>query len=138
MVYPMFMMVFITLGIMCLALAARVQSVMTGQVKARSYKLMDAEVYPDNVIKTTRNFNNQFEIPVLFYVVCLLFLVLDIDRSLGLVLAWSFVFARFFHVVVHITYNKLYHRMFAFWMGNILVAALWVTLVTKVIQQDLF
>jgi hypothetical protein len=138
MVYPMFMMVFITLGILCLALAARVQSVITGQVKARSYKLMDAEVYPDNVIKTTRNFNNQFEIPVLFYIVCLLFLVLDIDSSLGLVLAWSFVFARFFHAVVHITYNKLYHRMFAFWMGNILVAALWVTLVTKVIQQDLF
>jgi len=138
MVYPMFMMVFITLGILCLALAARVQSVITGQVKARSYKLMDAEVYPDNVIKTTRNFNNQFEIPVLFYIGCLLFLVLDIDSALGLALAWSFVSARFFHAVVHITYNKLYHRMFAFWMGNISVAALWITLATKVFLQDLF
>ena len=137
MLYPMFMMVILTIMIGCIAFTARVKSVKTGKVKARSYKLMDAEAYPEDVVKTTRNFNNQFEIPVLFYVVCLLFMTLDINNQLGLVLAWSFVGLRFIHALIHITYNKLTHRLLAFWLGGIVVLGLWLTLITEAVQRGL-
>lgn len=128
MIYPMFAMVVLTLAIGAMAFVIRVNSVRRGTVDPRSYKLMDAESYPDAVTKTTRSLSNQFEIPVLFYVVCLAFLALGISSTTGLFLAWLFVVFRVVHAYIHLTYNLLLHRIVAFWLSVFTVLALWVCL----------
>ncbi len=132
MIYPMFLMVLLTFVVGIIAFFARVKSVKSKSVDPRAYKLMDANHYPELVIKTTRNFNNQFEVPLLFYIGCLAYLVLDITSTLALYLAWVFVILRVVHSFIHITYNHLLHRIAVFWLSFFVVFTLWVILILEI------
>ena len=92
---------------------------------------MDGKNVPDIVIKTTRNFNNQFEIPTLFYVICVLYISLGIESFIAVIFAWLFVSFRFIHSYIHITYNNILHRMLTFWAAFICVMVLWVILLVQ-------
>ena len=126
--YPMFLMVLLTFIVGFITVKARFSSVKKGDVKARYYRLMSGQDVPEFITKTTRNFNNQFEIPTLFYVVCTLYISLGIESTFALVCAWLFVVLRFAHSYIHITYNHVLHRMLTFVAGFICVMALWVNL----------
>ena len=128
MIYPVFIMVLLTLAIGVVAFFSRVNSVKSRQIKPQAYKLMDAENYPESVIKSTRCFNNQFEVPVLFYVGCLSYLILEVSSTVGLSFAWAFVGLRIVHAYIHLTYNHLLHRIIAFWSAIFMVLGLWLTL----------
>ncbi|MFL0800253.1 MAG: MAPEG family protein [Agarilytica sp.] len=132
MIYPMFVMVVLTIGIGLVAFVVRVKSVKSGEVRARAYKLMGSEEYPESVVKTTRCLNNQFEVPVLFYVGCLSYLSLDVTSISGIVFAWAFVGIRIVHATILMTYNHLLHRLLAFWFSVLMVLGLWVSLMIKV------
>ncbi|TGD76012.1 hypothetical protein E4634_00205 [Mangrovimicrobium sediminis] len=131
MLYPMFAMIVLTFGIGMFAVKVRFASVKTGEVNAKYYKLMDGASVPELVTKTTRCFNNQFEIPVLFYTVCTLYIALGAEDRVGLVSAWLFVFFRYIHAFVHLTYNHILHRMSVFWVAFICVMVLWVNLLVQ-------
>lgn len=124
----MSLMVLLTFIVGCIAVKTRFSSVKKGDVNAKYYRLMQGQEVPDIIIKSTRNFNNQFEIPVLFYVVCTLYISLNIDSLLALVLAWVFVILRFIHAYIHLTYNHILHRMSVFWLAFLSVMAMWVNL----------
>ena len=79
------------------------------------------------------NFRNLFEVPVLFFAVCLALAVTDTVTPLQLVLAWSYVGLRAIHSFIHITYNRVMHRFAAylasmvclFFMWGVFAASLW-------------
>lgn len=124
----MFLMVLLTFIVGCIAVKVRFASVKNGSVNAKYYQLMNGDNIPEIVTKTTRNLNNQFEVPVLFYVVCTLFISLNIISDVAVVLAWLFVISRIVHSYIHLTYNYVIHRMLSFWAGLMFVMALWVNL----------
>jgi len=129
MLYPMFAMVILTFIMAAIAMRARITSVKLRKIDLGYYRLMQAQVsqqVPERVTVTTRAFNNMFEIPVLFYVVCLASLALEQVTSFSIIIAWSFVVSRYIHTWIHLTYNNVLHRMNAFWAGMILVLALWI------------
>ncbi len=121
-------MVLLTFIIGIITVKVRFASVKNGQISAKYYKLMHGENVPEIVIKTTRCFNNQFEIPVLFYVVCTLYVSLEIESLAGLILAWIFVIFRYIHAYIHLTYNHIIHRMLTFWLAFITIIILWLNL----------
>lgn len=127
----MFLMVLLTLVIGILAVRTRFSSVKSGDVRAKYYKLMDGQDVPEVVTKTTRNFNNQFEIPLLFYVVCTLYLIFGIESDIAVVFAWLFVVFRVIHSYIHITYNHVIHRLLAFGTAFFCVIVLWVNLLIQ-------
>lgn len=131
MLYPMALMILLTFIVGLIAVNVRFASVRSGDVSIRYYKLMQGQEVPDTVIKTTRCFNNMFEIPVLFYVACTLYISLGIESLLGLVFAWLFVAIRHMHVYIHLTYNNILHRMAAFWVGFVCVLVLWTNLLVQ-------
>ncbi|MCF2950015.1 MAPEG family protein [Paraglaciecola aquimarina] len=128
MLYPMSFMVLLTFIVGFIAVRTRFASVKQGHVKARYFKLMQGQDIPENLLQSTRSFNNQFEVPVLFYVVCTLYISLNIESDFALVSAWLFVAFRAVHAYVHLTYNHVLHRMIVFWLGIMCVLALWVNL----------
>lgn len=71
------------------------------------------------------NLRNLFEIPVLFYVVCLALYVTGFVTPMQLSLAWGFVLLRCVHSFVHTTYNRVIHRFAAYAASTILVLAMW-------------
>ncbi|MEW6996139.1 MAPEG family protein [Colwelliaceae bacterium BS250] len=131
MLYPMFLMVLLTFVVGFITVKVRFASVKGGDVRAKYFRLMSGQEVPELITKTTRNFNNQFEIPTLFYVVCTLYVCLGIESVFALVFAWLFVILRIVHSYIHITYNHVLHRMLTFVAGIMCIMVLWVNLLIQ-------
>jgi hypothetical protein len=131
MLYAMSALVLVTVLVGWLGITARFTLVKTGQVSRSYFKLMQGDKVPEVIIKTTRCFNNLFEVPVLFYVGCTLYIALSVESQLGAVLAWLFVLARVAQACIHLGYNHARHRAYAFSVGNICVLGLWVNLLVR-------
>ncbi len=94
-------------------------------VKAESVDLakaaMDNEAWSLPVILTSKNLANQFQFPILFYVVCMILASIDAVSTTVLVAAWLFVATRIVHAYVHITTNYVPVRMNSFIVGVLIL-----------------
>lgn len=70
------------------------------------------------------NFANLFELPVLFYVLCISLYVTGMIDFVHIVLAWCFVALRIAHSVIHVTYNKVMHRFLVYAAGGFVLFAM--------------
>jgi hypothetical protein len=128
MFYPMFFMVLLTFIVGLFTMKCRISSVKSGDVNPKYFKLMEGQEVPEIITKTTRCFNNMFEVPTLFYAGCLLYISLGVESLIGLIFAWLFVLLRSIQAYVHLTYNHLIHRMLSFWLSFISTIGLWLNL----------
>jgi hypothetical protein len=72
------------------------------------------------------NLKNLFELPILFYAICLyLTVTLQVD-SLYVNCAWAFLVLRVLHSLIHCTYNRVAHRFAVYMLSGI---ALWIMVV---------
>jgi hypothetical protein len=74
------------------------------------------------------NFSNLFELPILFYTAILLTLILMVQDSILVILAWAFVISRYLHSFVHVNYNRVMHRFSVFVFSSFVLLAYWVRL----------
>src|SRR6476660_6695048 len=88
------------------------------QVVADDFKLGESANVPPDVSIPNRNYMNLLELPVLFYVVCLGMFVTQAVTPRALVFAWAYVALRALHSAVHLTYNKVFHRLSFFALSN--------------------
>ena len=76
-----------------------------------------------------QHYENLFELPVLFYIVCTsLYATAHVD-TLNLVLAWAFVLSRFAHAYIHIGKNRLLRRRNVFLLSSVILLGMWVEFV---------
>lgn len=102
----------------------RRNAVRSGEARINQFKTRAAE--PESSITAANNIINQFELPVLFYVVCLSLYVTTGVSYVALVLAWLFVASRYAHAWFHLTTNRIKFRSRAFILGVALLAILWI------------
>ena len=129
----MFVLVILTMVIMVLTARVRIESVQSGTVPQSYYSLMEGHDIPDFVAKTTRNFNNLFEVPTLFYAGGAVYLALDQAGQLPIISAWIFVAARVMHSIIHLSYNDVLHRLVIFAIGNLSVLVMWLGIVNAAV-----
>jgi hypothetical protein len=72
------------------------------------------------------NFADLLEMPVLFYVICLMLFVTNRVTELFLYLAWIYVALRLLHSLIHLTYDNMRQRMALFALSNLVVIVMWV------------
>ena len=109
---------------------ARLPLIARGEVKVGDIAL-DASGRPLKSQQVANNFNNQFQLPVLFYVAALL-LLLQLGSDLpSVILAAIFVASRVVHSVIHGTSNAVVPRFTAYLVGVWTLVALWVWLAVK-------
>lgn len=80
--------------------------------------------WPEKTTQIANSFNNQFQMPILFYVLILLLLLTKGADPWQLGLAWAFVAMRYFHAIIHITHNKIRHRFYAYLVGNVILMSM--------------
>ena len=80
------------------------------------------------------NFKNLFEIPVLFYVAIITIYVTQMVDVLFLVLAGVFVLFRYIHSFIHITYNHVMHRFYAYLVSTFTIWIMWVMIGIRLMQ----
>jgi hypothetical protein len=125
MLYPIFGMVALTFVVLFIGLGARISAVKSGKLQPDSFRLNPTNGVSEAIVKTTRHFANLFEMPILFYVACLLCLVMDLSSVALVTLAWGYVLARAIHAFVHITYNNVTHRLVVFAVSNLALLSIW-------------
>lgn len=129
MFYPMFAMVILTFIVAFYTLALRINAVKSKQVSIGYFRLnKGSEEPPAHITAAANHFSNLFEMPLLFYVTCLLVMSIHLQGSLLQGLAWAFVATRVLHAIIHLTYNNVLHRMLAFVAGNLCVLAMWIVM----------
>lgn len=131
-IYPLFAMFLLSAVVLVVMFKARVRAVKSGQVKLGYFKTYESAQLPEAVIKTARHFSNLFEAPVLFYVICILGMVLNIDSMAFVSLAWVYVILRSLHAMIHMGPNKLRFRMSVYGIGWLVMIAMWALLLMKV------
>jgi len=72
------------------------------------------------------NYNHQFEMPVLFYVLCLVATFMKLGGELLVMTAWAYVGLRLVHSFIHVTYNKVMHRFAIFALSGIVLTIMFV------------
>ena len=111
---------------------AKGRALRAGQVDRARARLHD-DAWPDDVIQINNNIDNQFQVPVLFYVVCFILAATNTTGLLVLALAWLFVATRVAHAWIHTHSNYVPIRRNVFMAGCVIVTALWVLAVVQVL-----
>lgn len=129
--FPMGALAFLTFTVLLFVPVRRFRAAFAGLVGPGDFKFGESDRVPPSVSIPNRNYMNLIELPVLFYVACLMFYVTNrVDETIVLV-AWSYVGARIIHSLIHLTYNNVLHRMSVFAISNLLLVWLWLMFFTK-------
>ena len=78
-------------------------------------------------------YQNQLEVPVLFYVLVVLAILTRKADLLLVAMSWIFVASRLAHALIHTTSNRLQHRFLAFLVGVGTLALMWIIFAVRVL-----
>lgn len=110
----------------------------TSALKRKDVRMADIALgqsnWPARTMQISNAFGNQFEIPVLFYVVVALAIVTGQVSLPLVVLAWAFVVFRYLHAYIHTNSNYVPNRFYAFAGSVFSVLAMWVVFAAQVIM----
>lgn len=71
------------------------------EIKLDQFQLYEGE-FPDKLWSARYQFQNMYEIPILFYLLCLIHINLNIYTQFDVNLAWGFVIFRFIHFLIRL------------------------------------
>ncbi len=131
---PLFAMFLLTFFIGLWMLKLRIKAVKEDGLNPGYFLLNKGAKLPDYLAKVTNHYTNLFELPVLFYVVCLILYAGHKVDGLYVAFAWTFVVARYIHAYIHTTNNILKQRRLAFLVGSLILFCIWVRLLIQVIS----
>ena len=124
--------VLLTIILLILMGRQRIPSVMSGETDIKDIAV-DRSAYPLKARLLSNCFDNQFQLPVLFYVAVLLTLWAGAVSWFELALAWAFVVLRYAHAAIHITTNSVEHRFAVYTAGLAVLCALWLWLILRLV-----
>lgn len=105
----------------CLGVARR-RAIRRGEMEYAVFTPVMKE--PLGVARLSRNLSNQFELPVLFYVLVMVLIVTGYATLLDAALAWGFVVARIAHSAAATLSNRIAPRGATFALGFLLIVVL--------------
>lgn len=121
----------LALGLIWYLGMVRVPMVINGQVKVRNIAT-DRSGWPEPERKVSNAVDNQFQLPVLFHVACLVAIAFG-ATPIEVALALAFVVSRYVHAFIHITSNHVMQRFWAYTAGLALLCGLWLDLAVRLI-----
>ncbi len=123
--WPVAAMAALTFVVLNLMPFARVIAVRSGKAKVSDFRYGETETVPQIARLINRNYMNLLELPVLFYVVCLILFIDNAVTQTTLILAWLFVILRAAHSILHLTVNIVLLRLILFASAATSLLALW-------------
>lgn len=128
---PLFVQVALTFALLMATAVLRRQALRTG-LRSDEVSLGQPR-WPQRATQFANAFRNQLELPVLFYVLCVLAIITRQADYLLVALAWLFVLLRLAHAGIHVTYNRVEHRGLVFAFGCITLLTMWLLFAVDVL-----
>ncbi|HIV72342.1 MAG TPA: MAPEG family protein [Candidatus Aquabacterium excrementipullorum] len=128
---PMAVLALWTLLVLLLVPIARFKAGARGEVELDDFKYGESARVPTATRVPNRVFMNLLEVPVLFYLACLVAVVTQHATPTLIALAWAYVALRVLHSLIYLSYNHVAHRLTVFAVSNGVAAVMWVLLLGK-------
>ena len=129
---PVFVLVGLAFFLLLWMATARTQA-----LKARETSLKDVALrqpnWPEKATQIGNCFSNQFEIPVLFYILIALALPLHKADLFIVLMSWVFVVTRFIHAGIFTTSNDVRQRGLVWFAGVLVLLAMWIYFALKML-----
>ena len=113
-----------------------------GRVKARANEegnvdrqkaSLNPKAWPEYVVKVSNNLDNQFESPILFYMLSVIYYLTNHVSNILVLIMGIYVLSRYIHAYVHVTSNYVPYRYKFFVIGLLILLVLTLWLVLKLI-----
>ena len=132
-ILPMAFQVFYMFAFAVYMFRSRVQSIRSGQVSFKYFKMYSGDSHPDRLELIAQHYENQFEVPILFLITCSVFLALNVVSNATVFTAWIFILSRVLHAWIHLGSNHIRPRAAAFAVGWMALLVLWIQLLISVL-----
>ena len=129
---PVFVQIGLTFALLLWMAGARRQTLVSGETKIKNIALGQPN-WPARATQIGNCYRNQFEIPVLFYVLIALALPIRHADFVIVLLSWVFVVTRFVHAGIFVSSNDLGQRSMAWFAGVLVLLAMWVYFALKIL-----
>lgn len=121
-------MLYIYLGIV------KSRAVKEGSVDRRKAAL-NSKAWPESVVKVSNNLANQFESPILFYMLSIIYAITNNVSGVIIMLMSLYVLSRYIHAYIHVTTNYVPYRFKCFLFGVVILLGLTLWLIIKFIGR---
>jgi len=129
---PLFVEVILTFVLLFWMAPLRARDFSSGAVRPENIALREPN-WTKHATQVANAFSNQFELPVLFYVLTILEYVTHLAGIVFVVLAWIFVIFRILHAYVHVTSNIVRLRGSLYGIAALALAIMWVIYIVEVL-----
>ena len=129
---PVFVLVGLTFFLLLWMAGARRGALVGGETKVRDIVLGQPN-WPARATQIGNCFSNQFEMPVLFYILIAIALPLRHADLVIVMLSWVFVVCRLAHAGIFVTSNDLKARSLAWFAGVLVLFAMWLYFALKIL-----
>jgi hypothetical protein len=110
----------------------------TRALKRKDVRMADIALgqmnWPPRVAQISNAYRNQFELPVLFFVLAALAIATGQVTTVLVVLAWVFVAFRVLHAVIHTGSNYVPNRFYAFAGSVFSLIAMWAVFAVQIMS----
>jgi hypothetical protein len=129
---PVFVLVGLTFALLLWMASARTRAVTSREIGLKDIALGQPN-WPTRTTQIGNCFSNQFELPVLFYLLIALALPLRHADLVIVLLSWVFVVTRFAHAGIFVTSNNVQQRSLAWFAGVLVLFAMWLYFALKIL-----
>ena len=129
---PVFVLVGLTFALLLWMAGARRRALVGGETKIKDIALGQPN-WPTRRPRSAIASRNQFEIPVLFYILIALALPLRHADLFIVLMSWVFVVTRFVHAGIFVTSNDVRQRSLAWFAGVLVLFAMWLYFALKIL-----
>jgi hypothetical protein len=129
---PVFVLVGLTFALLLWMAGARREALVSRETKIKDIALGQPN-WPTRATQVGNCFKNQFELPVLFYILIALAAPLRHADLFIVLMSWVFVVTRFAHAGIFVTSNDLNRRSLAWFAGVLVLFAMWIYFALKIL-----
>ncbi len=131
-IYPIFPFVFLTFYSLAHYNRVFSREHKNNNIKSEWFRLYKGDL-PDSAIIVREHYKNLFELPIFFFLLCIILYLLDRVELIDVILAWIFVFFKILHSFVRLTTNNTRKRAYSFTICYFALLFGWILLVLKLI-----
>jgi hypothetical protein len=124
--WPMGAMALLTFCVLGLIPVRRIGASARKEITPDDFRYGESARVSGYVSIPNRSMMNLLELPVLFYVICVMSYMTDSVGRAILYSAWLYVGLRIVHAAIHLSYNNVPHRLIPFAASNVVLIAMWV------------
>ena len=129
---PVFVLVGLAFALLLGMATARTQSLKSEETRIKDIALREPN-WSTRATQIGNCFSNQFEIPVLFYVLIALALPLRHADLFIVLMSWVFVVTRFAHAGIFVTSNNVRQRGLVWFSGVLVLLAMWIYFALRIL-----